>query len=210
MTTARKVAIASTGGSVGHPPRSEGHARNHRGRNDCVGNRPRPTHVFDDQDRRRHCERKPEPNRVPSQHAGDSTARTALRRRLAAVGRRDVDANRGHRRRTNHSTARAAQNRRLYWANHLRGAAPNRCPCDLGHRSNRPAFGRLSTCLVRAVVAEALLSSPERPISLTIGVKRADDGSLRAHAWVANKDIVLMGATSEEYVRLVEWNGTSA
>ena len=71
-------------------------------------------------------------------------------------------------------------------------------------------FGRLSTCLVRALVAEALLNSPERPVSLTIGVKRADDGSLRAHAWVATENLVLMGATPEDYVPLIEWKGTSA
>jgi len=71
-------------------------------------------------------------------------------------------------------------------------------------------LGGLSTCLVQAVVAEAMLKSSLRPIRLTIGVKRVADGSLRAHAWVATDDCVLIGATSEDYVRLVEWNGTSA
>jgi len=71
-------------------------------------------------------------------------------------------------------------------------------------------MGRLSTCLVKAVVAEAMLNSSVRSIRFTIGVKRVADGSLRAHAWVATDDCVLIGATSEDYVRLVEWNGTSA
>jgi Transglutaminase-like superfamily len=71
-------------------------------------------------------------------------------------------------------------------------------------------LGRLSTCLVQAVVAEAMLNSSLRPIRFTIGVKRAADGSLRAHAWVTSEDCVLIGATTAGYVRLVEWNGTSA
>lgn len=71
-------------------------------------------------------------------------------------------------------------------------------------------IGRLSTCLVKAVVAEAMLSSSVRSIRFTIGVKRVADGSLRAHAWVASENGVLIGATSEDYVRLVELSGTSA
>jgi hexokinase len=71
-------------------------------------------------------------------------------------------------------------------------------------------LGRLSTCLVQAIVAEAVLHSALRPVRFTIGVKRVADGSLRAHAWVANQERVLLGATSDDYVRLVEWNGTSA
>jgi Transglutaminase-like superfamily len=71
-------------------------------------------------------------------------------------------------------------------------------------------IGRLNTCLVQAVVAEAMLSSSVRSIRFTIGVKRVADGSLRAHAWVASENGVLIGATSEDYVHLVELSGTSA
>jgi hypothetical protein len=71
-------------------------------------------------------------------------------------------------------------------------------------------LGRLSTCLVQAVVAEAMLNSASHPIRFTIGVKRVADGSLRAHAWVGNEERILIGATSDDYVRLVEWNRPSA
>ena len=61
----------------------------------------------------------------------------------------------------------------------------------------------VSTCLVRAIVAELALAHPERPLRLTIGVRRDLVGDLHAHAWVADEDRILIGgAMSPEYVEL--------
>jgi hypothetical protein len=67
-------------------------------------------------------------------------------------------------------------------------------------------LGRLSTCLIRAIVAELVLDSDDGPVSLTIGVKRTAAGALDAHAWLARRDRVLVGGTTaDEYVPLVTW-----
>jgi Transglutaminase-like superfamily len=66
-------------------------------------------------------------------------------------------------------------------------------------------LGRLSTCLIRALVAELVLDSNEGPLSLTIGVRRTAAGTLEAHAWLARRDRILIGATADEYVPLVNW-----
>jgi len=65
-------------------------------------------------------------------------------------------------------------------------------------------LGRLSSCLVRALVAEVVLDSSREPVSLTIGVRRTD-GVLESHAWLTRQDRVLIGATSDEYVPIVSW-----
>ena len=67
----------------------------------------------------------------------------------------------------------------------------------------------ISTCLVRAFVAELLLGSPARPLCLTIGVRRAANGILECHAWVADEDRVLIGATSDEFVPVLQWSTLS-
>lgn len=64
----------------------------------------------------------------------------------------------------------------------------------------------LSTCLVRAFVAELLLGSPARPLRLTIGVKQTPDGLLESHAWVTDQDSVLIGAPCDGFVPIVEWS----
>jgi hypothetical protein len=64
----------------------------------------------------------------------------------------------------------------------------------------------ISTCLVRAFVAELLLGSPARPLRLTIGVKQSADGLLQSHAWVADRDSVLIGAPCDGFVPIVEWS----
>jgi Transglutaminase-like superfamily len=64
----------------------------------------------------------------------------------------------------------------------------------------------LSTCLVRAFVAELLLGSPARPLRLTIGVKQTPDGRLESHAWVTDHDLVLIGAPCDGFVPIVEWS----
>ena len=66
-------------------------------------------------------------------------------------------------------------------------------------------LGRLSTCLIRALVAEFVLDSSGGPVSLTIGVRRTVTGTLEAHAWLTRQDRVLVGATADEYVPLVTW-----
>ena len=66
-------------------------------------------------------------------------------------------------------------------------------------------LGRLSTCLIRALVAEVVLDSNDGPLSLTIGVRRTAAGTLEAHAWLTRRDRVLIGATADEYLPLVHW-----
>ena len=70
-----------------------------------------------------------------------------------------------------------------------------------GHR-----WSAISTCLVRALVAELLLGSPERPLRLTIGVKHGPDGVLQGHAWVSDQDSILIGAPCDGFVPIVEWS----
>ena len=64
----------------------------------------------------------------------------------------------------------------------------------------------ISTCLVRAFVAELLLGSSSRPLRLTIGVKQTADGHLESHAWVTDHDSVLIGAPCDGFVPIVEWS----
>ncbi|PYR59191.1 MAG: lasso peptide biosynthesis B2 protein [Acidobacteria bacterium] len=66
-------------------------------------------------------------------------------------------------------------------------------------------LGRLSTCLIRALVAELVLDANDGPLSLTIGVRRTAAGTLEAHAWLARRDRILIGATADEYFPLVNW-----
>ena len=65
----------------------------------------------------------------------------------------------------------------------------------------------VSTCLVRALVAELALSSPERPLRLTIGVRRAPGGDLESHAWVVDEAdanrVLIGGSMAEQYEPLV-------
>jgi hypothetical protein len=66
-------------------------------------------------------------------------------------------------------------------------------------------LGRISTCLVRAVVAEAVLQSPDRPLRLIIGVKRAANGCIESHAWVEDQRRVIIGATPDVFVPIAGW-----
>jgi len=71
-------------------------------------------------------------------------------------------------------------------------------------------FGRLSTCLTRALAGELLLDHASgAPVTLTIGVRRTESGVLEAHAWLARSDRVLLGGTSDGYVPLANWPGLS-
>ena len=64
----------------------------------------------------------------------------------------------------------------------------------------------ITSCLVRAFVAELLLGSSARPLRLTIGVKQTPDGHLASHAWVTDHDSVLIGAPCDGFVPIVEWS----
>ena len=65
----------------------------------------------------------------------------------------------------------------------------------------------LSTCLVRAVVVDMCLSTPDRPLRLTIGVRRELVGDLQSHAWVDDRDRILIGgSTAGEFLPLVAWD----
>jgi len=66
-------------------------------------------------------------------------------------------------------------------------------------------LGRVSSCLVRALVADLVIEGGGSR-TLTIGVRRTAVGALEAHAWLARGDRVLIGATREEYAPLVEWD----
>ena len=67
----------------------------------------------------------------------------------------------------------------------------------------------ISTCLVRALVAEVLLGSPGRPLRFAIGVRQGTNGTLEAHAWVARGDRVIVGGQiAGDYAPLLEWNST--
>jgi hypothetical protein len=70
---------------------------------------------------------------------------------------------------------------------------------------------RVSTCLVRAIVVQSRLSSPDRPLRLTIGCKRASDGDLAAHAWIVDGQRVLTGGPVDaQFVPMVVWEGVAA
>jgi Transglutaminase-like superfamily len=71
-------------------------------------------------------------------------------------------------------------------------------------------LGRVSTCLLRALVAELVLNPKGGTICLTIGVKRTAD-TFEAHAWLARNGHVLIGGTpADEYAPLVNWTSPSA
>ena len=68
----------------------------------------------------------------------------------------------------------------------------------------------ISTCLVRAIVAEARLSEAGRPLRLTVGVKRSSTGALQSHAWVADARRVLIGGPIDgEMVSIVAWESAA-
>ena len=67
-------------------------------------------------------------------------------------------------------------------------------------------LGGMSTCLVRAIVVDMCLSTPARPLTMTIGVKRGPVGELRAHAWVDQDGATLIGESSEEFLPMLAWD----
>ena len=74
----------------------------------------------------------------------------------------------------------------------------------------RLARVKLSTCLVRAIVADLGLSTPERPLRLTIGIRRAPLGDLQSHAWLVDRHRILIGDTADDFLPLVAWDSVRA
>jgi len=70
-------------------------------------------------------------------------------------------------------------------------------------------LGRVSTCLLRALVAELVLDPGGGTISLTIGVRRTAD-TFEAHAWLARNGRVLIGAPADAYAPIVIWTSPPA
>jgi hypothetical protein len=72
-------------------------------------------------------------------------------------------------------------------------------------------LGGGSTCLGRALVAEVLLKTIDRPLTVVIGVA-AGAGGLRSHAWIERNGHVLIGGDDarRQYVPLIAWNGGPA
>jgi len=60
-----------------------------------------------------------------------------------------------------------------------------------------------ATCLPRALVAESLLRRMGYPVTFHIGVAKADDRTLDAHAWVeCSGKVVIGGADLKRYAAL--------
>ena len=68
----------------------------------------------------------------------------------------------------------------------------------------------VSTCLVRAVVVEMRLASRERAVRLEIGVRRAPGAALESHAWVCDRERILIGGpVAPDFVRIVAWDNAA-
>ncbi len=73
-----------------------------------------------------------------------------------------------------------------------------------------PRMPAVSTCLVQALVGEMRLSSPDRRLSLVIGVKRTADGALQSHAWLRDGERVLVGGPLDDSLSpLVQWESAA-
>ena len=84
----------------------------------------------------------------------------------------------------------------------------NRVIWALGARGRWLGGG--STCLGRALVAELLLETIERPLTVVIGVA-AGAGGMRSHAWIERNGHVLVGGDDarRHYVPLVAWGSAT-
>jgi len=90
---------------------------------------------------------------------------------------------------------------------HLAGTASSQDVVRAIESAGRRLPG-ISTCLVRALAADLLLASPARPLRLTIGVRHTPDGFLESHAWVSDRDSVLIGAPCDGFIPIVEWSAS--
>ena len=71
-------------------------------------------------------------------------------------------------------------------------------------------LGIASTCLVRALVGEMRLGSTERPVYLVIGVKHTVSGGLFSHAWLRDRERVLIGGPIDESLTTIVQSETAA
>ena len=68
----------------------------------------------------------------------------------------------------------------------------------------------VSTCLVRAVIVEMRFASADRAVRLEIGVRRGAGAALESHAWVCDRDRVLIGGpVGADFVRIVAWENAA-
>ena len=75
-------------------------------------------------------------------------------------------------------------------------------------RSGRYFLGK-NTCLPQALVAYLLIRRRSQSVELKIGVRKGDEGILRAHAWVEDQGKILIGGNGidlDRYVRLHDLN----
>jgi len=79
------------------------------------------------------------------------------------------------------------------------GASEERTVWAIGAVGRR--LPRVSTCLVRALAADLLLSERGHPRHLVVGVRRSPAGALEAHAWLERDGRALVGGEhAGEYV----------
>ena len=71
-------------------------------------------------------------------------------------------------------------------------------------------LGVASSCLVRALVGEIRLGSSERPVYLVIGVKRTESGGLFSHAWLRDRERVLIGGPIDASLTTIVQSETAA
>ena len=62
-----------------------------------------------------------------------------------------------------------------------------------------------STCLVKALVAQALLRRYGHPATLCIGAGRTDTGGFEAHAWLEDSGSVLIGGPEARVAKFVRF-----
>jgi len=107
------------------------------------------------------------------------------------------------------STLRRTAARFRMLANLVSGGAEERVIWAIEATGRR--LPRVSTCLVRAIVAELLLTSRDRPVRVRIGVRRLTSGVFEAHAWAERDGRALVGGpTAGRYAPLVTWENPIA
>ena len=60
-----------------------------------------------------------------------------------------------------------------------------------------------ASCLTKALTLRWLLAKSGQQCTIRIGVNKADNGAVKAHAWVIQNGVVLIGSSGSEHVRFV-------
>ncbi|WP_430741966.1 lasso peptide biosynthesis B2 protein [Sphingomonas hankyongi] len=89
-----------------------------------------------------------------------------------------------------HSNASPARSRRLI----------KRVGMAIGRAHHRVPWR--ADCLVQALAAQRWLARHNLPTSISLGVKRAGEGSIDAHAWLTCGELVVTGGDVAPYRRL--------